>query len=710
MKKKKSSRKKKKKEEKEESIKPLTHENVGNINCFSEEIARDIINKLISLTFSRIYMKKMNKIIDEFYVINLFKTFNNLIEMNNINHDMDIDNQTDENNKNKSFIIELKKDKIQRRIQEKKIYNKNNNLKKAQSNEELPKTFMEEIDSNYLRNRVLLYDAEITNKNFWDTIPQPQSSSFERTSTYKNIIKIVNEKDFPKEIEKQPVNAKKKYFKLKSYFHKFIENKMEDYYKIKRKQYIKVREELPSEKIPNEILGIIEEEEDIKKMRRKLLEEIEKKDKEKKMEKERKRIEELLKKNQDKNKKNKDSEEKGLNPDSFIKEFISISSLQKEIKSGISISALEEEKKQLTKKAKKNIEYNKIPKIRPEKEQIRHDKLLQKIFMKKFKINKNKEDSNSEDSDESTGNIKPSGSNFYLIKPEVGVIIQENANVKSGGINFYEKYNKFSVNDFNKTMNIMFERNLSNNINNFDSSNMYTIGKIRSNSNFINNNTITTFNNNKKEKNNEASDNKKEDLNEKNLFRKTFMNRLTNLKKKFMYKSRSEICFSNNCNSDILREALTTGKNENSYYYYSNNLFNSNKSKNEFNTNFELSYIGTKKNKDINKKFFSPIPTNLLNTYKNTLLKNYFSDADKKDINQNQKINTLSEMNKKFNIMDIFNKNIVDGNNKKNDLLYQKIMHSTKNEFLPKIKYSESISVNRGTRTKNYFFRGRKKK
>ena len=174
-----------------------------------------------------------------------------------------------------------------------------------------------------------------------------------------------------------------------------------------------------------------------------------------------------------------------------------------------------------------------------------------------------------------------------------------------------------------------------------------------------------------------------------------------------MYKSQSEICLSNNCNSNIFREALRT--NEKSYYYYSNNLFDSNKSKNEFNNNFELTYIGrrkTKFNQLVNKKFFSPIPTNLLNTYKNSLLKNYFYNADKNDSFQN--IKTTREKNKNFNLMDNFNKSILEGNDKYNDILYKKIMKSTKNNFLPKIKYSESLLINnKGARTKNYFFRTR---
>ena len=721
MKKKKANKRKKKKDEKnEEEIQPARHENVGNVNCFSEEIAREIINKLISLTFTNLYMKKMNKIIDNYYVRNLLCQINNLVEISFINHELDINIQEDDDIKNKSFIIEPKKKVIERRIQEKKIYNKNNiNINKSQNNNDsfTKKTFIEELDINYLKNKDLLYDAKISNKNFWDTIPEPHNFSFERTSTYKNVIKQAQETNFL-EVSKTPQenNNKKKYTKLKSKYNYFVSKKIEDIYQKKKKNYIKKNEDLPSEKIPDEVLGIMKEEEDIKNMRKKLLEEIEKKNLEEKREKERKRLEEIAKRNKDNNKKSKDknNEDNILNPDLFIKEFISISTNQKEIKAGSPLSLLKEEKKEQTKKAKKNIEYNIVQRIKPEKEMLLQKKLQQKLLFKKYKLKnkekekeKEKDESNTEDDDEEPpGNLKPSGSNFALIKPEVGVIIQENTKVKSGGINFYEKYNKFSINDFNKTMTSIYDRNFSNLINNIDS-NTFTSGKIN-----INNNTMTTFkkkdlSNNKKENKIIEVSKEKEELSEKNLFKKTFMNRLTNLKKKFMYKSQSEICLSNKCNSNIFREALST--NEKSYYYYSNNLFDSNKSKNEFNKNFELTYIGRRKSKFnqlVNNKFFSPIPTNLLNTYKNTLLKNYFYNADKNDSFHN--INTSRETNKKFNLMDNFNKNILEGNDKFNDILYKKMMKSTKNNFLPKIKYSESLFINKkGNRTKNYFFRTR---
>ena len=68
------------------------------------------------------------------------------------------------------------------------------------------------------------------------------------------------------------------------------------------------------------------------------MEEIEKKDQEKKMEREKKRLEEIAKKNMEKEQKEKGKQkdkDKGISPDSFMKDFILISTNQKEIKGGL---------------------------------------------------------------------------------------------------------------------------------------------------------------------------------------------------------------------------------------------------------------------------------------------------------------------------------------------------------------------------------------
>ena len=715
----------KKKKNNEEDIKPQKHQNIGNINVYSEEIAREIFNKIFTNVFISLHLKNIDKKLDKYYISNILYPVNSMIETLHINHDMDIfiPNKEQTNPKNKTFIVESSKEKYDKRQQEKKVYNKNNNNYNNLSQDDIiiKRTYMDKNDPVKLSDNSLLYSVKISNSNFWGTIPEPQSQAFDRTSTYKNAI-IISDKPYNKikEINNAlSVNEKqqKKFIKLKS---KIItdmnKNKNDDPYKIKKKKYIKISDDLPSETISNEVLGIVSEDEDIKKMRNDLLEEINKRIMEEKLEKERKLLEEIAKKNKFQQKSKNKDDENGLNPDSLIKEFISISSIQKEIKPGSTKEILEEERKQLTKKARKNIEYNKIPIVKSEKERIHEMKIKQKYFVRKYILNnlKNEDFNDDEEDDDPKGDSKPSGSNFDLIKPEIGVIVQENIKVKSGGINFYEKYNKFSINDFDKTMNSIFDRNFSNI--NYLGYNTITTGKnfISTNNNNLND-TATALNNkmdlisslqNKEEDNAKVqtnNNNKDEEFNEINLFRKTFKNKIGNLKKKFIYKSKSKISMSNKISSDKLREVLNTTDSDKSYYYYSHNLFHSNKSKNEFHNNFELGYIG--KSDVINKNFFSPLPTGLLNTYKNTLLKNYFYNAG--DGYQTQRINTFRH--NKFKIMDNFNKNLVEGKNEYNEKLYNNIMGSTKGEFLPKIKHGVTFSANHETRTKNFFYRKRKK-
>ena len=128
-----------------------------------------------------------------------------------------------------------------------------------------------------------------------------------------------------------------------------------DISKIGKKSIIKIIDAFPSEKIPDDILGITKEDDDIKNLRKIFLEEIEKKNLEEKIRKEKKRLEEIAKKmekeKKEKNKKN--SKDKGISPDTFIKDFILISSTQKEIKGGMPKSFIEIEKKNLQKMPKK---------------------------------------------------------------------------------------------------------------------------------------------------------------------------------------------------------------------------------------------------------------------------------------------------------------------------------------------------------------------
>ena len=59
-----------------------------------------------------------------------------------------------------------------------------------------------------------------------------------------------------------------------------------------------------------------------------------------------------------------------------------------------------------------------------------------------------------------------SGSNFGIMNPEIGVNIMEEKRIKSGGKDFYKKFNKFSVEIFqdhlNKTTSNFYPKNKEN--------------------------------------------------------------------------------------------------------------------------------------------------------------------------------------------------------------------------------------------------------
>ena len=97
--KKKKGNKRKKKKEGEEEIRPTKHEKIGNINNYSEQIAKEIINKIISLSFTNHFMNRMNKKIDNYYIKYILGEINNLVEIVHINHDMDINITLDLENK-----------------------------------------------------------------------------------------------------------------------------------------------------------------------------------------------------------------------------------------------------------------------------------------------------------------------------------------------------------------------------------------------------------------------------------------------------------------------------------------------------------------------------------------------------------------------------------------------------------------------------------
>ena len=652
---------------------PRKHDRVGNLNYYSEEIAKKIIDKLISLAVNKVYLKKVEEKMPKYYLRHFIKSTNNFIELCNINHDIDDMFSNKKINNNLTFSNHS-------------INNKNNDI--------INNTFNEKRDVYKIDKKItkIQYSIKILNKNFWGDIPEPKAYAVDRTCNNKNILK--NE---PK--RKQKENNKKKLTDRKSnsylkhssskktlftLFHskKFNNNNNDKNNETIKKKYTLI--EFPSENIPDDQFSKQIETKEIKDLRKSFIEEMNKKKMEKEQEKKRRKIREfeIKKVKNDKKQKKKGNlmSIKEINPDSLIKEFNPVLSNQKEIKSGSSLTNLQKEKMKMELEAGKNIEYNKSKTKEKENKKDTIKKIILKDILKEIK------------KEEISGRLRPSGSNFAIMSPSVGVRIKENLNIKSGGHNFYEKFKRFSINDFNKTLqNEIKNKKFKYNDYITSTTGMSNLSLIRegkenqSNYNDLYNNT--------------------EEVNERN-FRKTFSNRLNakDLRKKNILKSKSEITLTNNTsknnnNTNILKEVLTSReideRNNFKKIFYSNYL---NINNNDFDNYLDkTNYINNYKLLD--RKIVSPIPTTRINDNQSI----YFNNILNKGKNVHNK--------KAYKLMDSFNKKIVIG--EYNDKMFGIEDEKNKNGILlPKIPFKKNKSEfkHQFYRTKNYFYRTRKRK
>ena len=652
---------------------PRKHDRVGNLNYYSEEIAKKIIDKLISLAVNKVYLKKVEEKMPKYYLRHFIKSTNNFIELCNINHDIDDMFSNKKIDNNLTFSNHS-------------INNKNNDI--------INNTFNEKRDVYKIDKKItkIQYSIKILNKNFWGDIPEPKAYAVDRTCNNKNILK--NE---PK--RKQKENNKKKLTDRKSnsylkhssskktlftLFHskKFNNNNNDKNNETIKKKYTLI--EFPSENIPDDQFSKQIETKEIKDLRKSFIEEMNKKKMEKEQEKKRRKIREfeIKKVKNDKKQKKKGNlmSIKEINPDSLIKEFNPVLSNQKEIKSGSSLTNLQKEKMKMELEAGKNIEYNKSKTKEKENKKDTIKKIILKDILKEIK------------KEEISGRLRPSGSNFAIMSPSVGVRIKENLNIKSGGHNFYEKFKRFSINDFNKTLqNEIKNKKFKYNDYITSTTGMSNLSLIRegkenqSNYNDLYNNT--------------------EEVNERN-FRKTFSNRLNakDFRKKNILKSKSEITLTNNTsknnnNTNILKEVLTSReideRNNFKKIFYSNYL---NINNNDFDNYLDkTNYINNYKLLD--RKIVSPIPTTRINDNQSI----YFNNILNKGKNVHNK--------KAYKLMDSFNKKIVIG--EYNDKMFGIEDEKNKNGILlPKIYFKKNKSEfkNQFYRTKNYFYRTRKRK
>ena len=671
--------KKKKKEEStnEDAIIPTNHEKIGNINVHSEEVAKGIIELLISLTISTDFVKNTEKQLKNFCFTEMNQKINNIVQLYNINHEIDDFNnseyilsgikylKTDENEK-RNKRDKHKKAKNQRNFCANRVLFNLANINKMEQSEMLVKnkeikdflnkSQIEKNEIDLVKDYRVQYDLEITKYNYWGTITEPKTYFIDRTSSLYNNLK--KEKNFfhkvnnPEKIQKKISTLRKKY----SIYQKRFLQPLNDEIELTKKKFTPILPmpfvEIPPEENKNN------ETEEIQKMRKETIEVIQaKKEKLKILE-------------QKQNEKNKKEVIKGkyttdvegkivmikeITPDSLLKDFSPINTKQKELLAGKTLESLKEETALMEKKAKKKIVFNMSDK--PNNIFLFNQNLP--VNKESDKDNKTSTNLNINQTQEDPFNSFPftsshrygrnekivlSGSNFRIINPSPGVSIKEKNNIKTGEINFFKTFHKYSLNEFNRVLR-----------------DTQDLEKAKLSGNYLNNNLSPikreSTKNVKEEKNYNMNFNATKipiqeytDRSKKN-FRKTFSE--TFLSKKHIQKPMKEIFTLNDRNPYSFKEILM----------HDDSNLDDNLKKNKklekirsYNNIFSRDILSPNRRTSENKK---GLKYNLMDNFNKDLVMGYFREGTsryvlprlppKTKININKIINNLNGMNRTSN-------------------------------------------------------------
>ena len=509
--------KKKKKKKQIEEIKPQNHEKLGNLNFYSEETTKDIIEKIISLTISSNFARNAEKKFTDFCFESMKRTFNSIIQICNIDRDkddFDIDNidineyiKTNKSDKDiKRYIVkkhnnalELRNDNAERNITQIARIAKNfqtyNNIKLTKKEECLNKSIIIKKNEFFKKDKKYQYSNDIEKKNFWGEISCPQITDIDRTS-YKFNSYIPIKEELRKKLSsnfspnKSPRKkresrlTKKPSFIYKNFASKlsqkltFVraikENNNENFYIKKSSPRVQVLE-MPSYPLKN--IEQRKESDEILNLRKEKMEMIIQKQKEyKKLQLEKLQSKKEEAENAKKKMKGKytfDGEGKlivvnEIKQDHLFKEFWPITSKQKEVKGGKSLDFYKKETIKMENNAKKNIIYNDEEENANVYSSFLFKSRLTEPFFNFGEFNKNnsvnsqlkykrKLNNSFFDNFNKKQKVEPSGSNFNLINPSIGVKVTERKAVKSGGLDYFKEFKKYSIDEFNKTLQDTFE-------------------------------------------------------------------------------------------------------------------------------------------------------------------------------------------------------------------------------------------------------------
>ena len=485
---KKKKKQKNKVEFSQKNITPGKHERIGNLNLYSEEIVKELIDKLISLTMTKLFREKVESKISDFCFEGVIRALNLTISISNIEHDIDniydVENISDDKKRlntdeNRYKIINHNKcNRARNKVAEKDMFEYTNINRDFEDEMNLKN---KDID-DYLNKSVYL-DSIINRKkntksNFWGKISHPKSYGLQRFAPKSNTLfkENIAKNKTQKNTEEQKTNTPKKnrYSKLRSLYSskklsfssfresdsKLHRNSSSDVIvKKERKYYIL---EMGQMKKIEEDKSKVEESEEIKELRKLKLEKI------KFLKEEEDRLNEtkkLIIQNNSKleyniDKINLTSQERAKNiqvQKKIIEEQIRKGNFTYDFNNNIILvrqvkpDYLEEDfpgaiSKQKD-KDKENIisnenKDNQIQFVTNNSEKLRRKSLVEE---------KNKNNLNFF-TYKYGWKIDPSGSSFKLINPEVGVTIYESGEIKTGGNHFFEKYKRFSLKDYTKML------------------------------------------------------------------------------------------------------------------------------------------------------------------------------------------------------------------------------------------------------------------
>ena len=186
-------------------IQPQKHKRTDNSNYYSEEVAKLIIDKIISLSFTKLFNYKIEKDISKFCITQIQKTINNLMQVSHIDHDTDdiyysynmTNNKNYSNSDEKRFKLKrhIKANKKKKQIAELDLlYLRNKSrdkqiemvIKEKHFSDFLSLSF-EKRKNIYIKSpNKIKYDTEISKKNIWGFINEPKSLSLYRFASHSN--------------------------------------------------------------------------------------------------------------------------------------------------------------------------------------------------------------------------------------------------------------------------------------------------------------------------------------------------------------------------------------------------------------------------------------------------------------------------------------------------------------------------------------------